>query len=260
VQQIFPIHRPVEDPHAIYDALAFPDRGDRAYLFANMVASFDGRAQVDGRTTGLGSPVDQILMRRLRAQSDCVLNGAGTISADNVYALLSDALVAERRRRGQADQPLWAMVTASGQVPLDDRFFHKPTTRPIVFAAERTPTERRERIGALADVVIAGDERPDPVEVLRVLRHRYGCRRVLTEGGPTFNMSTLRGEALDEIFLTFAPKIVAGEGKTVVMGSQFARHAWPLLEPVTIYEHEAELFLRYRVRHGARDGEQEQKE
>lgn len=89
--------------------------------------------------------------------------------------------------------------------------------------------------------------------MLRLLRTRYGCRRALSEGGPTFNAAVLRADVLDELFLTFAPKLVAGQGKTIVDGPQFPFKQWPLLELVTLYEQASELFFRYRVRHGARE-------
>lgn len=259
MQQIFPEHRAVEDPLSIYDDAAFPELPDRAYLFANMVSSLDGRAQVDGRAAGLGSPTDQAMMRRLRALADCVLNGAGTFDADDVYAPLKPELVAMRRARGQAEQPLWAVATGSGEIDLGQKMFRKPPPRPIVFVAERTPRERRIRLEGLADVIVAGDEHPEPRRMLTHLKERYGCRRVLSEGGPVLNMANLRADVLDELFLTFAPKIVGGKGKTVVEGEQFPFKEWPLLEPVTIFEHERELFFRYRVRHGDREGGQDER-
>jgi riboflavin biosynthesis pyrimidine reductase len=158
-----------------------------------------------------------------------------------------------RRARGQADQPLWAVVTGSGEIDLRRDVFEKPPPRPIVFVAERTPMTRRAEIEKLADVIVAGQEHPEPCHVLKVLRKRFGCRCVLSEGGPTLNMADLRAGVLDELFLTFAPKIVGGEGKNIVAGEQFPPKAWPLLEPVTIFEHERELFFRYRVRHGVHE-------
>src|SRR5581483_6595339 len=175
------------DPLAIYDQVTFPELPDRAYLYLNMVSSVDGRAQVNGRAAGLGSPTDQKMMRRLRALADCVLNGAGTVAADNVYEEPTPEVVAARRARGQAEEPLWAMVTGSGEVREDAAMFRKAKRRPVIFAAEQTPPERRKRLAELADVVVAGDRHPDPPEVLRVLKTRYGCRCVLSEGGPTLN-------------------------------------------------------------------------
>jgi riboflavin biosynthesis pyrimidine reductase len=60
----------------------------------------------------------------------------------------------------------------------------------------------------------------------------------------------LRAGALDELFLTLAPKIVGGEGKNVVAGPQFPTGALPRLSIVTLYGHDDELFFRYRIARG----------
>jgi 2,5-diamino-6-(ribosylamino)-4(3H)-pyrimidinone 5'-phosphate reductase len=251
LQQLYPTATPVADPLAIYERVAFPEPPpDRPHVFVNMVSSVDGRAQVDGRAAGLGSDVDQALMQRLRALADCVLNGSGTVNAEQIYRALPAELIAQRRARGQAEEPLWAVITASGEIRPDSSLFRKPGPRPIVFVAESTPADRAAWLAERADVVVAGRERPDLATVLRTLRERYGCRNVLSEGGPSLNDSMLRADALDELFLTFAPKIAAGEGKNVVEGEQFPKGALPRLGIVSIYEHEDELFFRYRVERG----------
>lgn len=246
MQQIYPERQPVDDPLSIYDRVEFPVLPDRAYLYANMVSSVDGRVQLNGKAAGIGSPTDQKMMRRLRALADAVVNGAGTFDAEDVYAPIEPKLAEMRRARGQAEQPLWAVATGSGKVRLDADMFKKDGRRPIAFIAERTPKARREELAKLAEVVVCGDEHPEPRQMLTILRRDYDCRHVLSEGGPVFNMANVRAGTLDELFLTFAPKLVAGDGKNIVEGDQFPADALPRIEPVTIFEHEQELFFRYR--------------
>ncbi|HEY3107753.1 MAG TPA: dihydrofolate reductase family protein, partial [Chloroflexota bacterium] len=235
MQQLYPAAAPIADPLSIYERIVFPEPPpDRPHVYVNMVSSVDGRAQIDDHAIGLGSEVDQALMQRLRALADCVLNGSGTVNAEQVYRPLPPELVAQRRARGQAEEPLWAVITASGQIRPDATLFQKAAPRPIVFLAESTPADRRSWLAERADVVVAGDERPDPRAVLRVLRERYRCRHVLSEGGPRLNHAMVRAGALDELFLTFAPKITAGQGKTIVEGAQFPREAMPRLGIVTL--------------------------
>jgi riboflavin biosynthesis pyrimidine reductase len=215
-----------------------------------MVSSVDGRVQVDEHAGGLGSPIDQALMQRLRALADCVLNGAGTANAEQVYRPLPPELVAQRRARAQSEEPLWALTTASGQIRPDAKILTKPPPRPIVFVAEATPADRRAWLAERAEVVAAGDQEPDVDCVLRALRERFGCRLVLCEGGPTLNYSLLQAGVLDELFLTFAPKLVAGEGKTLLDGPQLPKRSLAGLDLVTLFEHESELFFRYRAVRG----------
>lgn len=249
MQQLYPAQAAVADPLSIYDHLDFPTpTDDRPWLYVNMVASLDGRAQIDGRAVGLGSPTDQALMQRLRARADCVLNGAGTVEADQVYGRLAADLVAARRARGQADEPLWAVISGSGRLRPDSTLLRKPPPRPIAFVAEATPRERRVWLAERMDVRVVGGEQPDPAEAQRVLKREYGCRVVLSEGGPTLNHAHVAAGVLDELFLTVAPTVAAGLGKTIVDGPQFPRAALPRLDLVTLYEHAGELFFRYRRR------------
>jgi riboflavin biosynthesis pyrimidine reductase len=231
LQQLYPHRRAIDDPLAIYDEIAPPD------VYANMVSSVDGRAVVDGRAAGLGSAVDQALMLRLRAHADCVLNGAGTVRAERVHRRLPPELTERRRARGQSDEPIYAIATGSGEVELPG------AERVVVFVAERTPREAWTRLETLADVVVAGDDRPDPRYIVQHLREHYGCRHVLLEGGPTFNRSALEAGVVSELFLTLAPKLVAGPGKAIVDGAPLSAG----LNLRSLYEHEGELFLRYAV-------------
>ena len=232
MRQLYAEPGAVDDPLSIYDAIEPPA------VYVNMVSSADGRAVLQGRSAGLGSKVDQGLMLRLRAHADCVLNGAGTARAERVHRRLPPDLVERRRARGQAEEPIYAVVTGSGEVVLP------AAERIVVFVADRTPREAWARLEERAEVVVAGDDRPDPRYVVQHLREHYGCRHVLLEGGPTFNRSALEAGVVDELFLTLAPKLVAGPGKGIVDGDPLSVG----LELLSLYEHEAELFLRYAVR------------
>lgn len=249
MQQLFPLHLPVAEPLAIYDEIVFPEPPPgRAYLYINMVASVDGRAQLEGSAQGIGSRVDLGLLWRLRARADCVLHGAETVRRDRFSRLVPPELVERRLARGQPAQPLWAVATASGQVPLVAPDPAQGGRRPIVFVAARTPAERRRALAEQADVVEAGERQPDPAEMLWLLRERYGARHVLCEGGPRLNHAFLRAGVVDELFLTLAPTLLAGDGLAIVAGPLFPPELRPRLELISLFEHQDELFLRYQVR------------
>ena len=58
-----------------YTALRFGEpRPDRPYVIVNMVTSVDGKGVIEGNERGLGSAVDQLLMRELRANADVVIS------------------------------------------------------------------------------------------------------------------------------------------------------------------------------------------
>src|SRR5947207_15653950 len=66
----------------LYRDLGLPD-GD-PYVVLTMVATVDGKAAIDGRARPIGSDLDHLLMRRIRANVDAVMSGAGTLRAEGL--------------------------------------------------------------------------------------------------------------------------------------------------------------------------------
>src|SRR5215471_11736828 len=100
---------------------------DRPYLALNMVATVDGRAALNGSAVGIGSAADKHLMRELRAEADVVLHGAGTVRADPLSARVPPEFVPGRVARGMSEQPLGAIVTRSGRLPLEHPYYDSAT-------------------------------------------------------------------------------------------------------------------------------------
>src|SRR4051794_7690028 len=108
-----------------YTSLLFPEPPpDRPYVYVNMVSSVDGKVVIEGNERGLGSAVDQRLMRELRVHADVVFDGAGTLRASGTSSRVDDpALEALRVQRGKAAVPIAATLSHSGDLPLDRAFF-----------------------------------------------------------------------------------------------------------------------------------------
>ncbi len=219
---------------------ASPPAG-RPYLALNMVATVDGRAAVGGTPAGVGSPTDQRLMRRLRAEADALLHGAGTLRADRFSPSVPRDLADRREASGLRRQPIGVVVTRSGRLPADHPYFTTATRdwprlvyggaspggleRPGV---EVLPTSEGTGLrGVLGDLV------------------RRGVRMVVCEGGPTLNQALLAEGLVDELFLTVAARLVGGHDPlTIVSGDALEL---PPLHVQSVFERDSELFLRYRV-------------
>src|SRR5438128_90918 len=110
-----------------------------------MVSTADGKILIGPRGStakGVGGPTDQLLMRRLQAGADGAMIGAGTLRPGNVIYR----------------PELWrAVVTRSGDLPLENRFFTDAPDRAIVFAPRSLPADRREALGTHAHVRIVGE-------------------------------------------------------------------------------------------------------
>ena len=205
------------------------------YLAINMVTTADGRAAVDGSAVGIGSAADKRLMLELRAEADAVLHGAGTVRADPLSARVPPDLVEQRIARGLTPQPLGAIVTRSGNLPVHHPHYASATViymtsdRPV---AVHEPSVEISRVRTVAEVVSD--------------LARRGVQRILCEGGPTLNAALFKARLVDEVFLTVAAKLVGGdEPLTIIKGARFSQTLH--LDLRSVVERDSQLFLQYRV-------------
>jgi riboflavin biosynthesis pyrimidine reductase len=237
-----------------YVSIEFPDPPpDRPYVFTNMVMSADGKVVIEGTERGLGSPIDQRLMRELRVHADVVLNGAGTLRKSGTSSLLaSDELVAVRRLRGRPPAPVAAVLSASGDLPLERPFFTSREFPAVVYLASTAPPDRAAAARATGrDVIEVPADDPIPA-MLHHMHHSLGARRLLVEGGPEINGRLFDLGVVDEYFLTIGPRVVGGNVTlTPVRSSRPASFdAVTELDLLSAVPNPAtgELYVRYRRR------------
>jgi riboflavin biosynthesis pyrimidine reductase len=212
---------------------------------ANMVASADGAATVEGRSGGLSSTGDHQLFLTLRTLSDVVLVGASTVRKENYGPARPSPAVQERRQaEGLAAIPPIAVVTASLDLDPTARFFAEAVVRPIIITTDDADTTRLQALSEVADVVSAGSGRVDMGTAIDLLAER-GLTRVLSEGGPALLGELVAAGRLDELALTVAPVVTGGHAKRITDG--------PPVDPPTtmrlvhVLEEDESLFLLYRA-------------
>jgi riboflavin biosynthesis pyrimidine reductase len=236
-----------------YTALDLPGPPpDRPYVIANVVMSADGKSVIEGTEQGIGSAVDQRLMRELRVNADVVLNGAGTLRASGTSSRLGDeALEAIRIERGKARVPIAAVVSRGGDLPLERPFFTARDFPAVVYLSECAPEERRAAIEATGRPVVALPERREFAGMLRHMRHELDADVLLVEGGPTVYAELYALDAIDEAFVTLGPVVVGGaDTLTAVAGKAFTQETAKRLTLVSAHPNPEtdEVYLRYRVR------------
>ncbi|WBL36530.1 dihydrofolate reductase family protein [Tepidiforma flava] len=241
-------------PKPDYTVLEFPPPPEgRPYVVINMVMSVDGKVVVDGTEQGLGSKVDQRLMRELRVHADVVLNGANTLRASGSSSRLGDPLLEQvRAARGREGLPIAATITATADLPLDRIFFTASDFDAVVYIARGAPAAKIAAVRATGRQVVILPKRNDLAAMLRHMRDDLGASLLLCEGGPMVNAGLFAIGAVDELFMTIGPRIVAGRDTlTPVEGERpFTRRTMKQLELVSAVPNEetGELYCRYRVR------------
>ncbi|MHB0868759.1 MAG: RibD family protein [Chloroflexota bacterium] len=248
MEMLFPRFVQLE-PEEIYGDLSFPPGPPgHPHLAVNMVTSADGKATLGGKAYSIGSKLDHQVMRRVRMAADGVLVGAETLRRENVNPSVPIDLQDRRVARGMAPQPTAIVVTATADLPLDRTFFRSTAFPRVVVTTRRAPQDRVALLEAHAKVIRAGDEAVDLVLMMQLLSDQLGLRRLIVEGGPTLNSALFSEGMVDELFWTVAPKIIGGAAmRTMVEGRPLPLDRIAQLQLVSLYHHESELFVRYRV-------------
>jgi riboflavin biosynthesis pyrimidine reductase len=218
---------------------------------ANIILSLDGGAAFHGITRPISDDTDLWLLNQLRGYADVVVVGAGTVRAERYGPVrLDPEQRAHRRAIGYGEQPPpLAVVSARARLERDLPVFNSRGTRPLLITVERS-RDQAEQLADLADVVIAGDARVDPVVMLAALRER-GLRRVLCEGGPTLLASFIEHDLVDDMCLSLAPRFAGPQpvdavGRPAQPLEETARLVQPITLPLRhVLTHDGMLYLRY---------------
>lgn len=246
-QRLFPELGTAGVDEVVRDVNPTPEpSGDRPHVMVNMVSTVDGRATQEGRAGAIGNQADRELFHHLRTRVDAVLVGAGTARIEHYGRLVRDpALRAQRERNGLSADPLACLVSGRLNLPAAELPLLRDTasTVAIVTAAGGEVAGAAARIHYLR----SASGTVDLAEALQSLRSRFGVNSILCEGGPTLNAALLAQGLVDELFLSFAPKLTGGPAPlTIVQGAGLPRPVELKLR--WLLESDGHLFLRYAAR------------
>lgn len=214
------------------------------WVTGHMVAGLDGTAAIGGRVGALSTAPDRSLFRRMRQVADLVLIGAETVRREGYAPVsLSEDAQQQRRLRGQSSIPPVAVVSRSLDLDLGSSVFARASegARTLLITCTAADPQRLAAAREVATVVIAGEDRVDPVRALQALAGR-GYAVVLCEGGPRWLGEMLAADRLDELCLSLAP-LMGGDPLPVSVtppGADLRRFALRS----TMVEEDT-LFLRY---------------
>ena len=209
----------VADDTELAELYAYPEPLDRPWVKVNFISSADGAVALGGRSGGLGDDNDKRVFTLGRTLCDVILVGAGTALVERYRGVKATQIdSAWRVRRGMPPVPPIAVVSRRCSVDPSSLLLTDTELAPIIFTTAAAPEGRRSAVAeAGAEVVLAGADEVDPKTVLAELDRR-NLRRVNCEGGPTLFGTMIAADLVDELCLSVAPLLAAGDAGRIANG------------------------------------------
>lgn len=211
----------------------------RPWVLVNFVTSIDGATTVKGRSSALGDDDDLAMFKAIRSLPDVILVGAGTVRAEDYRpVILDEERWAIRRERGQADDPILAIVSGSLGVDPEARVFGDPDHKPLILTSTTADPGRLVNLGDMAEIAFLAELTP-----AMILAQLGAASVVLLEGGPSLTGQFVAAGLVDEMCLTVSPVMVGGDSKRVAVGVEASPPLGMRLDRAHIGAES--LFLRY---------------
>jgi riboflavin-specific deaminase-like protein len=193
----------------------------RVRLRTNFACTLDGSIMgADGRSGSINTPSDRVVFAVHRALADVIVVGAGTVRAEGYRAV--DLAPWQRDLRAAsalAPYPTLVIISASGQVdPAVATPLEGDGGPVMIMTRERAGGRLEEFRDTDVEVIRLPGEQLELRSAMSILADR-GLTRVLCEGGPGLHRDLLAADLVDEVSLTIAPLMVAGDGARSTRGA-----------------------------------------
>jgi diaminohydroxyphosphoribosylaminopyrimidine deaminase/5-amino-6-(5-phosphoribosylamino)uracil reductase len=176
-------------------------RTGRPYVTLKVAATLDGQvAAADGSSRWITSDAARLDAHRLRADSDAVMVGAGTVRSD-------DPRLDVRLPGYDGRQPTPVIVAGAAPLPPRAKLLGR---NPIVLSP--TPLE------GVTTIVAPGPNGVDLEPALEALGEG-GVVDLLVEGGPTLAGSLLRAHLVGKLVIYFGSRLGGGLGRPMFEGT-----------------------------------------
>ncbi|HEX7882435.1 MAG TPA: bifunctional diaminohydroxyphosphoribosylaminopyrimidine deaminase/5-amino-6-(5-phosphoribosylamino)uracil reductase RibD [Afipia sp.] len=184
----------------------------RPHVILKLAASADDKIAAAGhRPVAITGEAAKARVHLLRAQSDAILVGIGTVLAD-------DPLLTVRLRGLEAQSPVRVVLDRALRLPGESKLVHSARQTPLwVMTSDLSEAPAAMKLGAAGAQVLrvpvtsAPPPGLDLTSALRVLAER-GITRLMVEGGARVASSFLSAGLIDEVWLLRGSQTIGMDG------------------------------------------------
>jgi 2,5-diamino-6-(ribosylamino)-4(3H)-pyrimidinone 5'-phosphate reductase len=218
---------------------------DRPFVFINSAMSADGKiSSFLHSQVRISGHQDLARVDRLRASSDAVMVGIGTILADDPkLRIKSSELRSGRMQRGMSQDHLRIVADSLARTPLDAEVLGEEC---IIAVSKAAPAERLRQLSGKSEIIVAGDQQVDLSKLMGILYGR-GVKRLMVEGGAALNWGMIRAGLVDEICVYLGNMLIGGDQAPSLVGGAGFANDFPKLELISFDRMDDGILLRWRI-------------
>jgi 2,5-diamino-6-(ribosylamino)-4(3H)-pyrimidinone 5'-phosphate reductase len=217
-------------------------------VVVNAAVSVDGKLSTREREQiAISGPGDFGRVDRLRAESDAVMVGVGTVVADDPSLTVKDAdLRAERRDGGGSPNPARVVADSQVRTPMDAAVLDD-AAETYLLVSEAAPADFVDAMEtAGATVLVAGQDRVD-LSVAFARLAAEGFDQLMVEGGGELIFSLFEEGLVDELSVFVGSTVIGGrEAPTLADGEGFVSE-FPALDLQSVERLDDGVVLSYEV-------------
>jgi 2,5-diamino-6-(ribosylamino)-4(3H)-pyrimidinone 5'-phosphate reductase len=191
---------------------------DRPFTFINSAMSADGKISTKRRKqVKISGKADFDRVDELRATSDAVMVGIGTVLADDPSLTVKSPERRQRRiDRGLEENPARVVVDSQARTPLTADIFNKGVGKRIIVVSKAAPADRVRALATRAEIIMTGENEVDLPQMAVELKKR-GIHRLMVEGGATLNYAMMSNRLVDELSVFVGNLIIGGRDAPTLM-------------------------------------------
>ena len=190
-------------------------REARPQVLLKLAVSADGKAGLAGRRpVGITGEPARTRVHLMRAESDAILVGIGTVLSDDPHLTCRLPGMLER-------SPVRVVLDARLRIPLATAIVGTARETPTwVFAASGASAMAEEILRAKGVEVVRVEARDGSLDLAAVLRKlaERGITRLMVEGGPTVAAAFVQADLVDEAALFRSPNPIGADGIDALEG------------------------------------------
>jgi 2,5-diamino-6-(ribosylamino)-4(3H)-pyrimidinone 5'-phosphate reductase len=217
----------------------------RPFTFINSAMSADGKiSSVERSRVRISGQADRARVDLLRAESDAIMVGVGTVLADDPSLRVKSQSSREaRQKRGQLENPLRVVADSRARTPSDASVLGPGC---IVAVTGSAPQERLDILSSNCEIIVCGKDKVDLTELFSRLFDR-GVKRLMVEGGATLNWSLLKLGLVDELYVYMGAMLIGGENAPTLVDGPGFKDNFPRLTLSSVERLDEGVLLKWKL-------------